>query len=109
MYEEIKDTFLGCTAMTFSSAPEDLCTGERGRLINLEPRQAIEKMIRLAGKVASEAADKQETLNCMGVVLTRNWLVPPLKTYVDMTKAFEVHDYIRTIDEWERSQTEGTT
>ena len=53
MYEEIKDALLGCMAMIFSSAAENLCTGERGRLINQEPRQAIEKMIRLAGKVAS--------------------------------------------------------
>ena len=36
-YEEIKDALLGCLAMTFSSAAEDLCTEERGRLIKLEP------------------------------------------------------------------------
>ena len=83
MYEDIKDALVGCLAMTFSSAAEDLCTEEKGRLIKLEPRQAIEKMIRLAGKVASEAADKQEILNFKGVTLTGNWLVPPLKTYVD--------------------------
>ena len=103
-YEEVKDALLGCSAITFSSAAEDLCTGERGRLFNLEPRYAIDKMIRLAGKVASKANDKQEILNCMGVALTRNWLVPPLKSYVDMTRTFELNDYICTIEEWERSQ-----
>ena len=65
-------------------------------------------MIRLAGKVASKANDKQEILNCMGVAFTRNWLVSPFKSYVDMTRTFELNDYIRTIEEWERSQPVGT-
>ena len=56
-YKDIKDALLGCTAMSFSSAAEDFCTGERGRLTNLEPRQAIEKMARLAGKIMKEAVD----------------------------------------------------
>ena len=37
-YEEVKEALLGCAAMTFSSAAEDMCTSERGRLFNLEPR-----------------------------------------------------------------------
>ena len=107
-HDEVKEALLGCSAMTFSSAAEDLCTGKRGRLFSLEPRQAIDKMIRLVGKVASEAEDKQDILNCMGVTLTRNWLDPPIKSYVDMTRKFEVNEYIRTIEEWERSQPVGT-
>ena len=107
-YDEVKEALLGCSALTFSSAAEDLCTEERGRLLNLEPHQTIDKMIRLAGKVASEAEDKQDILNCMGVALTSNWLVPLLKSYVDMTRKFEVKEYIRTIEEWERSQPVGT-
>ena len=65
-------------------------------------------MIMLTGKVASEAEDKQDLLNCMGVALTRNCLVLLLKCYVDMTRKFEVNDYIRNIEEWERSQPVGT-
>ena len=102
-YEEIKEALLGCTAMSFSSAAEDFKTGERGRLAKLEPRQAIEKMSRLVSKITRGAADIQEAEDLMVVAETRNWLVPSLKTYVDMSKSFQLQDYVRTIEEWERS------
>ena len=107
-YEEIKEALLGCTAISFSSAAEDFCMAERGRLTKLEPRLAIEKMTRLVDKITKGAADVQEAGELMVVATTRNWLVPPLKTYVDMSKSFGLQDYVRTIEEWERSQLAGT-
>ena len=107
-YEEIKEALLGCTSMSFSSAAEEFCTGEKGRLVTLEPRQAIEKMSRLVSKITRGAGDIQEAEDLMVVAETRSWLVPTLKTYVDMSKQFGLQDYIRTIEEWERSQPVGT-
>ena len=107
-YKDIKDALLGCTAMSFSSAAEDFCTGERGRLTNLEPRQAIEKMARLAGKIMKEAVDITQALNLIAVAQTRSWLVPPLKTFIDMSQTFGLQEYISKIEEWEKSQPVGT-
>ena len=108
-YDEVKETLLGCAAMTFSFTAEDLCTSERGRLFNLDPRQAIDKVIRQVGKLTKDADTKPEILNYIGVALTRNWLVPYLKSYVDMTRKFELNEYVKTIEEWERTQTMGTS
>ena len=108
-YADIKDALMGCTAMSFSSAAEDFCTGERGRLTNLEPRQAIEKMARLAGKIMRNAVDLTQAQNLVAVAQTRNWLVPPLKAYIDMSQTFGFQEYIRKIEEWERSQPVGTS
>ena len=94
--------------MSFSSAAEDFCTCERGRLTNLEPRQAIEKMARFAGKIMRDAVDLTQAQNLVAVAQTRNWLVPPLKTYIDMSQTFGFQEYIRKIEEWERSQPVGT-
>ena len=44
-YDEVKEALLGYAAMTFSSAAEDMSTGETGRLFSLEPRQAQDKVI----------------------------------------------------------------
>ena len=90
-YDDIKDALMGCTAMSFSSAAEDFCTGERGRLTNLKPRQAIEKMARLAWRIMRVAVDLTQAQNLVAVAQTRNWLVPhppPLKTYIDMSQTF---------------------
>ena len=108
-YDEVKEALLGCAAMTFSSAAEDLCTGERGRLFNLDPRQVIDKVIRLVGKLTKDAETKPEILNCIGVALTRNWLDPSLKSYVDRTRKFELNEYVKTIEEWEHTQPMGTS
>ena len=107
-YEEIKEALLGFTAMSFSSAAEDFCMAERGRLTKLEPRLAIEKMTKLVDKITKAAADVLEAGELMVVATTRNWLVPPLKTYVNMSKSFGLQNFVRTIEEWERSQPAGT-
>ena len=36
-------------------------------------------------------------------------MAPELKTYVDMSKVFEVQAFTRTAEEWEMSQPEGTS
>ena len=93
--------------MSFSSAAEDFCTGERGRLTTL-PRQAGEKLSVLANKMTRGAEDAQDILDLVVVAQLRSWLVPPLKTYVDMSKQFGLQDFYRTIEEWEKSQPVGT-
>ena len=93
-YEEVKEALLGFAAMTFCSAAEDMCTSEKRRLFNLEPRQYVDKMARLIGKIAKDAETKQEIINCMCVALTRNCLVPSLKSYVDTIRKFDLNNFV---------------
>ena len=44
----------------------------------------------------------------MTVAEVRQCLVPPLKNYVDITKAFGLRDLVNTIEGWERSHVPGT-
>ena len=81
--EEIKEALL---EMSFNRAPEDFKTGERGRLTTLEPRQAIEKLDRLAKRITRTVTCEQEVRELMVVVEARLWLVPALKSYVDLSK-----------------------
>ena len=108
MYDELKEALLGCSAMTFSSAAEEFFMGERGRLTKLDPRQAAEKMLRLVCKLIQEAADMQEACEYVTVAALRSWMLPELKTYVDMSKQSELQPFLRIAEEWERSQPEGT-
>jgi len=99
---------MGCTSMSFCSAAEDMCTGERGRLWKLEVRQTVTKIKHLVKKVASEADSKDKMAECIAVALTRYQLVTPLKAYVDTIRRFKLREYIETCEEWERSQPRGT-
>ena len=44
----------------------------------------------------------------MVVAEVRHWLVPALKSYVDLSKAYTMRDFINTIEGWERAQPPGT-
>ena len=107
-YEELKEALLGCSAMTFSSAAEEFFKGKKGKLAKLDPRQAAQKMLRLVGKLTQEAEDVQVVCEYITVVALRSWMVPELKTYVDMSKLAELQPFLRITEEWERSQPEGT-
>ena len=107
-YDEIKEALQG-SAMSFSSAAEAFCIGEKGKLHKLELRQATEKMSRLSYKITQEAEDARQAADNMTVAMMRSWMVPELKTYVDMKQQFELQAFIRTAEEWEISQPEGTS
>ena len=66
-------------------------------------------MARLAGIIMRDAVDLIQAQNLIAVAQTRNWLVPPLKTYIDMSQTFGFQEYIRKIEECERSQPVGTS
>ena len=69
-YKEVKEPLLGCTAMSFSSAAEAFCTGEKGKLTKLDVRQEI--MIRLANKITQEAEDVREAAEYMTIAKIRS-------------------------------------
>jgi len=85
-----------------------MCTGERGRLWEMDIRPCAAKMRQLIRTVASEAESKDEMAKCVTVALMREHLVPDLKQYVETTRRFKYRDFFETCEEWERSQPRGT-
>ena len=63
-YQMIKDALIGCGTLTFSAASEALMSADRGKILALPYRQAVDKMARLLEKVAKEAANEKEIYHC---------------------------------------------
>jgi len=108
-YDDVVEALRGCTSMSFCSAAEDMCTGERGKIWDMEVRTSLNKLRNLVKTVAIEADSKEEMAECIAVALSRDHLAPSLKQYVDTTRRFKYRDYIETCEEWERSQPRGTS
>ena len=87
-YDNLKDALIGCGALTFSHASENLMTGERGKTLNSTLRQAIYKWQRLLEKLSSEAADIPQACTSIAVAIARFNTSPELKTYLDMKGDF---------------------
>jgi len=107
-YQEVVDGLMGGSTLTFCSAAEDMCSGERGRLGVLDVRTSMTKLKQLVRRVTSDADTREETVECVSVALMRDHLVPQLKSYVDMSRRFKVGEFIAACEEWECSQPRGT-
>jgi len=108
-YDGLVEALMGCTTLSFCSAAEDLCTGERGRLWEFEGRQTATKIRQLVKKVACDAESKDQMTDSITVALMRNRLVPSLKSYVDTARRFQIGDFLGTCEDWERSEPRGTS
>ena len=93
MYEDIKETLLGCSNMTFSAAAETLMSGDRGKVCTLEHRQCKEKLKKLAEKVTKDATTLREGIQCIIIAFMQQNLVPSLKTYVDLKGNFDSEEF----------------
>jgi len=103
-YDELVGALSNSSTLTFSAAAEDLCTGERGRVWELEGRKAVAKTKALLGQVTREADTKPDMIECITVALVRDHLVPGLKSYVDSARRFGYEEFISSCEEWERVQ-----
>ena len=107
-YQEIKDSLIGCGALTFSNASETMMNADRGKMLSLPMRQAIHKWHRLLEKMSSEAATISETCMYIAVAIARYNANPDLKRYLDMKGDFSKDIFCRTVDEWQANQPPGT-
>ena len=103
-YEDIKEALMGCAAMTFRAASEAFYSADRGKLSHLPLREAAEKLRRWAGKISQESEDIDQALDYMTLGALRSMMVPDLKAYIDISKQNELQPFLRTAEEWERSQ-----
>ena len=104
-YDDIKEALMGCS-MTFSAAAENLMSGERGHVYNLDHRQCSEKLV---SKVMGSAGTLREAAEQMAVAFMHYNLNPNLKTYVDMKGVFDINRFSQTLDEWESTQPTQTS
>ena len=97
-----------CGTLTFSAASEALMSADRGKILALPYRQAVDKMARLLEKVAKEAADEKEIYQYIAIAHTRYHLNPEVKQYVDLKGDFTKENHCRTVEEWQSTQAPGT-
>jgi len=108
-YEEAVGALRGTTALSFCSAAEDMCSGDRGLIWDMDIRHGSAKMLRLIETVAGEAENKREMAQSFAVALIRDHLNPQLKNYMDTSRRFGFKEFLETCEEWERSQPRGTS
>jgi len=103
-YEEVLAALKGGVSITFCSAAEDLSSGEKGKVFEKDISTAAAKMTQLLLTVARGSNTMQEMAENIAVARLRDRLVPPLKTYIDTGKRFEMEDFVCGCEEWVRSQ-----
>jgi len=108
-YEEVVSALSNSSTLTFGAAAEDLCTGERGRIWELEGRKAAARIRSLLGQVTREADNMPDMLDCLTVALLRDKLVPNLKGYVDSARRYGFEEFLSSCEEWERVQPNQTS
>jgi len=64
-YEDLVGALSNSSTLTFCAAAEDLCTGERGRVWELDGRKAAAKVKALLGQVTRYADTKPDLIDCI--------------------------------------------
>jgi len=93
-YQDAVEALMGTSSVTFCAASEDLMTGERGKVWDMEGRQAMARLKVLLNQVTRDADTKPQLLDCIAVAMARDRLVPGLKGYVDSSKRFQLGEFM---------------
>ena len=107
-YQDIKDALIGCGTLTFSASSEAIITADKGKILALPIRQAVDKTTRLMEKATSEAANIREACQYLAIAVNRYFLNPEVKQYVDLKGDFAKENFCRTVEEWQSTQAPGT-
>jgi len=103
-YEGLKWALLGCSQISYCTAAEDWSSGEKGKVFTKDVRAAGSRLMHLHKNLVREAVDHHQISEATVVARMREQLVPELKTYIDLSRRFEYHDFILACEEWARSQ-----
>jgi len=107
-YEDVIGALRGSTSLSFGSAAEDLCTGEQGRVYEMDIRPSLSRLKHLLKAVAGDVYSIDEMAEAIAVALARDHLVPALKTVIDTGMRFKYKEFIDSCEQWEKSQPRGT-
>ena len=106
-YAELKVALLGCGDLSFSHASETLMTGERGDILAVPIRQAIQRWQRVIERMTTEATTIKEACSYIAVAVAHYNTNLDLKTYLDMKGDFSKDLFCRNIDEWLATKQSG--
>ena len=107
-YDKIKEALLGCAEVSFGVAAVAFKMAEKGKLTTMTPRTAADKMRRWAGKITQGATSESECRDLLVMAEMKHWLVPELKSYVDLARVKELKEFVKVVEGWESSQPTGT-
>jgi len=103
-YDALKWALLGCTQVSFCSAAEDWCTGEKGKVYKKDPRTALSRLRHLHRTLVRDAASFDEISEASAVAKARDNLKAECKAYIDLGKRHSYHEFILGCEEWIRQQ-----
>jgi len=103
-YEGLKWALLGSNQVSFYTAAEDWCSGEKGKVFKKDPRAAVSRLRHLHKILVREAADFDQISEATAVAKARDNLKPECKSYIDLGKRHGYHDFILGCEEWVRAQ-----
>ena len=102
-YEEVKDTLLGQTLLSFVAVSEALDSLENQRVDKLPGRQALLKIAKLLKRVAKDAKTEEEIYSYITVAMAIWSLNPEFKQYLDLRGKLDLDSVSNMIGEWETS------
>ena len=73
-------------------------TSEKGKLTTMTPRTAADKMHRWAGKITQGATSESECRDLLVMAEMRHWLVPELKSYVDLARVKDLKEFVNIVE-----------
>ena len=107
-YDQVKNALIGCDTLMFSASSEAIMTANRGQILELPIRQAVDKTTTMIEKISAEATTIKESCQYTAIAITRYSLNPQLKQYIDLKGGFSKDEFCKTVEEWQATQPHGT-
>jgi len=99
-YEDVLGALRGSVSLSFGSAAEDLLSGERGSIYEMDVRPSLNRLKYLIKAVAGDSETIDEVAERMAVAIARDHLVPPLRTIVDTGMHFAHKQFVEACEQW---------
>ena len=107
-YDEVKAALISCGTLTFSASSEALMSADKGKILTLPIRQAVQKTTRLLEKLTTESETIREVCQYISIAINRSFLGPEVKQYIDLKGCFDREMFCKTVEEWQTTQPTGT-
>ena len=103
-YDDIKKALLNRHVMTYAAAAEAFFTADKGELLNIPVQQAGDKLIRWIDKMMEGAETDRNKKERIAMGALRSYMVPELKSYMDLSKPTNKPEFDALTEQWVRSQ-----
>jgi len=103
-YNEIKEALLSRHITTYAAAAEAFFSANKGEIYTLDLQLAGDKLTRWANKMIDGAETRQDICERMAMGALRAYMIPELKTYLDLTKPTTKPEFEALAEQWVKSQ-----